>query len=759
MTTQNRKPTVVLSLVKDSAGTGARFVSLETLDQERKELVQKYQRLVFPGSVLVGAIMTAAPWDIRPVLLHRGQMTVTRVFSPELLQSLSLTDAFKSYIFHIEQLSPGTQALACGSSSYSPAQDALAWVTRKYFTSTLSDTSLDIPLTERPRLMHQLIKDVERLHQEGMIHGHIHPGNIAYDQKRLILLDHGFQIYDPGQAHPQTLSPELRQTALSATQADSASDVYGLGLVAKRLFGGELAVEYGNLVEVLLLTDPKLRPKLPQMAKHFAVSEQTPSPVLATAPTAEPTAVAWKPSVDVSKIIAQLGGSTRLLGLTCGALFLAAIGTFTYAKITTHSQSLQDRTNDSDRLTRLWDSKQVSLMQQVVKAVLDNDPSATDFLRKRLESGDETHPAIQEKFFKIGFHPLWSEDLSAADFKALILFGAPSLVPPSKRQSPDLSVLHPAVSFAVAATINPVDGFAPLQSVSTKRLGTLTSMYGSAFLALDHMGVTDLGSITAQYLAHILTDDFSPTIILGFLNLDSDPKTAFTRLEVLQPLYESVHGLSDAVIKALAINSDHPLTWFSKDIVAGWEKVPSLDRINLFSGTMPVALSFEQRIDLLRFPRSGIREQAMSAATKELGPNYQKLLEYLASDECELTRTQTISLFATIRLSGEAGRPFALQWFDTHPAAKAVVEILSRKPNTNADDPFSVAAAKYLLAESYQLSPQEIVGLSNNQESLVRAYAYSQLKVEDPLQKQVLQKLLALEKDPGLKTRLESRLR
>ena len=757
--TSTRKPTVVLSLVKDNAAS-AKFISLEALSAEKKELVQRYQRVIAPGSVLVGAVTPSQSlWDVRPVILQRGQMTISRVFSPELLASISLTDALKRYVFHVEQLSPGLQGIVCGSN------EGIAWVTRRYFTQLLSDGGVEIPLAERPALMHELLTYVEGLHKEGLIHGHIQPQNVAFDKGKLVLVDHGFQIFDPGSSHPLTLAPELRVTQTSILSADVASDVYGLGLVAKRLFGGELAVEYGNLVEVLLLNDPKLRPTLPQVAKHFSPSVK-PTDVPLASDKLEIEKNSEKNNDTTGKSFSDTFESSLRATFSKVVdkqysiiLALGVVGILATAwHFITPSKQLSDEVvvND-DKFARLWDSNQLPLMQQVVQLVLKNNPSATAFLRKRLENGD-THQSIQQKFFVTAFHPLWADEISDDDFRALLIFGAPSLIPPSLRQAPDFSKLHPAVGFAIAATISPADGFSPLKVVTTKRLGTLPGMYGSAFLALDRLGITDMSIAAPQYLSHILSLDLSPSMIAGFLELNGAPKDSFVRLELLIPLLENITGLGDAIMNALPKDSDNPLAWFGKDVVAGWSQVGSADKIGLFSGVFPPSLAPEQLVDLLRFPLVRIREQALTHLVGIVGESYRQLLTYLSSDDCELTRTQSISLFSTVQVKGERARLFSLQWFDTRPTPKAVVDVLLRKPPGEKDEPFGIAAAKYLLNEGYKPTRDEIVALAKNSESLIRAYVYSQLALDKKEDKDLFDKLLSEEKDPQLLERQKKRL-
>jgi serine/threonine protein kinase len=776
-----RKPTVFLSLVKDQSER-ARFVSLESLDPDRRELVQKYHRLMSPQSVLVGAIVASSKylldpsqfWDIRPVFLHRGVMMVGRMFSAELCKSSSLRDEFKSFIFQVERLFPNSQALVCGSA------EGYSWVTRRYFNTLLSDTNIDIPLATRPKLIRQLLLDIQKLHANGFVHGHIQPHNIAYENGSFVLLDYGIQIKDPGVSSVGTLAPELRESVASKLNASPASDLYGVGLVAKRLFGGELMVGYSNLIEVLLLDDPKLRPSLDQVIGHFAAEpepEQSVNDLTAVVNEVKMNSgklnkqkldhsVVDKKSKDsnskeaFSNLFKKASdvASPKIIFSVGILILLSFAGIFIFQK--SHSTEVSVNADKVSDYKKLWSSGQIPLMQEVVKKALDNDMDALMVLKESLQTGSFRHPSIQQRIFTVGFHPFWADEITDQDFKALLIYGAPSFAPPGKRTAPELQTLHPAVALAIAASISVVPNFEPFAAVTTDKLGTLPSIYGTSFLALKGIGVENLSNVASQCLAHILTADFSTSILTEFLSLSDQPAVSLIRLSILEPLFSQIKGLAEQTYQAVSVAKDHPLSWFASDVVAGWQSVSAEDKLGCFMNQYPQNLSFEQQVDLLRFPLAPVRQEAKAKLLSQVGQPFSNLIDYLSSAEVSLTRTQAISLIATFLVPSEKSKQFALQWFDTNPEPESIKKLLVlRPPTTSTDDPFNIAAARYLLTKEVAISFDEAQILVKHQEALVRALAYSKLPLVTDQDKNKFKELLKEEKDQALRRRQEERLK
>lgn len=744
-----RKPTVLLSLVKDKAAT-ARFVSLEALSTEQREQALRLQRLIASGSVLVGVVLGSAAWDVRPVLLQRGVMTITRLFSTDLIGSVQLSDAFKSYVFHVERLAPGLQSFHCGSG------DGLSWVTRRYFNQLLSDPGVQIPLNEKIALIGKLLGDIEQLHNASLVHGHIHPSNIAYEEGRLILIDHGFQIHDPGSSHPPTLAPELRGGVASQLNATVASDIYGLGLVAKRLFGSELGLEFGNLIEVLLLSDPKLRPKLNQIASHFVstgVSDSSPT----RETNYEKVAHVKDPSPQIVPPAPTSPAVKRALSFYLPAALSVALGCYL---ISFPLRSIFHKQSDAelqDKFEKFWDSGQVPLMQQVVSAALHDDADAQALLFEKVQSGS-SHPAVQSKLFSIALNPLWEDALTDTDRGALITLGMPSLVPPDKRTLPELAQLSPGVLMAIVGNMAIDGNFESLSKVPIERLGSLPSPYGFAFASLQKLGVKTLKDPVAQALCHILTEDSAPSIVLQFLN-DADPAVSIARLQVLTPLFDIFSGLDKKVFDAVSTDPRGGIfSWYSKDIVAGWGGVAPKDKLLLFAGQFPPKLTQEQYLDLLRFPRNNIREKALEALKGLLPPDYSGLLQYFSSTESDLTRTQTISLVSALGVDSVKTHSFVLQWFDTNPSPNSVARVLIETGTNPKLQAFHIEAARYLVDKEWSVSLPDLARMAGSVEPLARTLAYAKLHVDIPEEREVIRKLAEIEPVSRIKEQLLQRL-
>ncbi|WP_197434455.1 protein kinase [Agrobacterium vitis] len=128
------------------------------------------------------------------------------------------------------------------------------------------ETGLDLV-----QIMHDLLTALAALHDHGLVHGDVSPGNIILDQQRRIarLADFGLTIEcdaswaDLGLA--EAGSPEYRAPEQNASsKASAAMDLYGAGRVLLRMLGtvplGQNA-DLAQLADHLCSVDPVNRPK------------------------------------------------------------------------------------------------------------------------------------------------------------------------------------------------------------------------------------------------------------------------------------------------------------------------------------------------------------------------------------------------------------------------------------------------------------------------------------------------------------------
>lgn len=751
MTGSTRKPTVHLSLVKERAqGRTGKFLSLEALSPEQSELIKQYQKMVAPGGVLVGVVVGGAAWDLRPLILQRGVMTITRMFSPSLRGSAAMSDIFKSYVFKIEQLFPGVQQLVCGSS------EGYAWVTRRYFNQLLTDPNLILPLQDRITLIGGLLEDLQLLHGANLVHGHVCPSNIAFENGKFILLDHGLQIHDPELLRPETLAPELSQGIAARENASPATDLYGCGLVTKQLLGAALGTEYGNLIEVLLLNDPKLRPSLAEIKKHFIGESSNKesltdsgdlkinSQKLASKATVTgESKVALKTDFHLSKYTLPLIGTAAIVG----ALYFA--------------RPYLSRPSDlDDKVEKYWTSNQPTLMQQVVVAGLGGNSTILHFLADSAQEA-VTHPSVQRNLFVTALNPLWQDELSDTDLKALVTLGMGNLVPAQYREVPDLSKLHPGVVFALVSQMAIEDEFESFAKVTLKQFGRLPEPYSGAFLALDKLGVEDLSSEVSQSLCHILAGDISTKVIQHFISDSDKPEAIAAKIELLMPLLDLMEGNDQKLMSALSTSGrlGGLFSWFDKDLIDRWTTTPPRTKLLLLTGVFPQEkLSIEQLVDLLRFPRSNVRERAERQLETLLSASLKPVLSVLAQPDCALTRAQMVLLVSALQVEKASVVPYLIRWFDTSPDALAVTKVLGAWRSSQSVDYFAISAARYLIDKKVKTPIAELSQLASHPEPLVRAYAYSNISSASSEGRKILELAYEVETDSRLKGELAERL-
>lgn len=738
MTGSSRKPTVHLSLVTNKGGAG-KFVSLESLPPMDIERTRIYHRAVSPQGVLIGVIRGALEWDIRPLILQDGIVTVTRFFSKELVQSDYLSDSFKSYIFNVESASPGKLKLQCGSG------EGFIWATRKYFGNVLSDGQLDISTPDRIALVADLMKEIQELHSKGLVHGHIVPSNIAFDEGKLVLIDHGFQLFDPGSARSLTLAPELRQSVASQLKASPASDLYGLGLVLKSIFGTNLSSEIGNLIEVLLLSDPSLRPSFNQVLKLFPAKEEVNTPIALPVQVKES-----KPLPQWVWILPSI-----LIGCTVLLYVLSFI-----PSLFTHRET---EIEVSDELHDYWKSGQVQLMQKVVAAALDGDFAARQLILDSAIDG-EPNPLVKNVLFKRAFFPLWEKELVEYDIQTIYALGLTSLVPEKYRKVGDLSRLHPGALIALISSLSIGELPDGLSKIPLSYFTKLAPPFGSALRNIEKLDYKDTSSSTVQALIHLLFGEVDNNIAKAFIGNEVETAKALAKLEIVLPLLELLPGLDESLYNTMSTlqTDDLFFSWYERDILAQWKATPALAKLKSFAGVFPSEeLSFEQLVDLLRFPRASLRTEAKERLLKGIvPPQFSEVLNFLAAPNSNLTRAQTISLLAALSVKGNRDLEFINQWFETVPDSDAVVQIiLARGPAGEGVDIFNIQAARFLLKHPTDVAFTDLQKLTFHSEPLVRAFAYSKLRLDVPEEKVLLRSALQRETNSKLKANLIARLK
>ncbi|RIL09120.1 MAG: hypothetical protein DCC75_07300 [Proteobacteria bacterium] len=197
------------------------------------------------------------------------------------------------------------------------------------------------------------------------------------------------------------------------------------------------------------------------------------------------------------------------------------------------------------------------------------------------------------------------------------------------------------------------------------------------------------------------------------------------------------------------------IQWFESEKVAGWDSVGKGEKLFLAAGFLPPSqLSEEQLSDLLMFPSAAVRRESQKLLTKKLGSKeYSHTLKFLGSEKNRLTRFQTVSLVAALRLKSENAMSFVSKWFESKPDPQAVFDLLIARSSLPRSDHFNLQAARYLSDKAWSATVEDLRTLSTHPEALARALAYSRLDPTDPQEKAILQGAAA--KEPSERIRQE----
>lgn len=766
---QTPKKPAHLFVVKEggSSSTGrGRVIGLESLSPSQAEIVARNQKLVSVSGVLVGVLAGEKEWDLRPLILERGVITISRFLSPSMLSSEIRRSELKGYVSEIPFISPTSPSPTWRES------DGAMWVTRTYYNLVIQDEGfLERPLN-RSEAAIQLIRELEKFHQKGRIHGHLTPANIAVDGNNLVIVDPFFHLFDSdGYGTTESSAPEVR----SGKKPSAASDIFGLGLVLRRVLREEASSDQQRMIDAMIASEPSLRPTFLQIVDAFIprgagtatvqtniappTVAETASKVLET--PSQPVSVQQIPAQESSKEVRANSHSRQNWLITLlGALVVVLLFK---EQILQFGASLMTRSRGTDAPYEVyWRSNQPSLMQQVARAAIDGDSIAELTIIDSVSSG-EKNTLIQGALIKKAFNPAWEASLTPEDRALVLKLALSSILPSELKQIPPLADAHPGVLLAVISEMSIEPASKQLVDIPIDKFISLPVPFGSAYEALSKLGITNMGDPSAQSLAHILTGDTSERTISAWIGTNEEVPFTLAKLEILIPLLDAVSGLDEALYKGFVEHSDASgkiFGWFSMDEFAKWSDVSAKDKMLLFAGTLPKReLTFEQKADLLKFPRAGIRERAKAMILEGgLPESMAPVLAYLTSKDSQLTRTQTISLLAALGLKADAAFGFVSQWFDTEPQPESVLQILLRRQTADAIDPFNLEAARYLANHEWKASVPDLDLLTHHPEPLARALAYSHLDVAKPEERAIIERMAKSETNERMKSQLQERL-
>lgn len=795
-----------------------RMVSAEQLQADQRRSVEEIVARLRLSGVVIGALVTNVAWDIRPLLLQDGVVSVVRLSDPKCGLHPTLLASLNRVHQRLAELPLGNCLLSHGQS------EGQVWVRRRYFQRTLADGALEWLPFHPLQFVQRLVRSVQALHKADVIHGHICPSNLSFDERGPVLFDHGF--FHLGSSHPldpSSIAPELAQKKVLSV----AADIFGLGLILRAALASELGPKELALIEQMLSPEPTARPGLNLIADVFIPAEQRPSmPVTpvqpahgalsagkvlggasakATGPAASkitttppptnlpPPVIAPKilnpivrtelsknletqskvpgqekpanvaenqvsvaPMQDARRKETSLFWPAAVIALLAAGGVLHRFGLFS-ADPVQQAQSVP--------FANYWTSNQPSKMSIVATAAINKDAEAQLVIVGDAMRGS-ARPMVRSTLLRSAFNPLWERALTEVDREIILRLALAKLLPEVPFSLPPLREAHPAVVFALAGDIPDLQeeqGSREFADVPLSRMAELPKPYGMLFVQLSELGIQSMAELPARGLSHLLAGDAGPGSFEAFFRPTDSRIVALAKVAMLLPLMERAPGLADAAYASL-LNRMNPLLehlqWFSLEELADWSKLSKTAWFAIMVGAdSQETLTVQQWADLLLFPDKRVRDKAQQRLIRgHFNPAAASMLEFLSSAENKLNRFQTISILSAFKSEGELGYSLLANVLAAQPDPRSILRILLSRSQLGKADPFSLDLSRYLSRSRWEASLQELKQLVGHPERHTRVLAYSRLDPSKPDQLAILQNAVVVEPHESTRRQLEIKL-
>lgn len=697
----------------------------------------------------MNVLLGSESWDIRPLLLSLGKVSLAR-FSAPLGDNLARSIA--ADLESVASLSDNQQRV-----QLLPGEGRFM-VLRPYFQETLKDLLESGALPRdisRIELIRNLIARVQELADRNAAHGHISPANIVLRQDGVLLVDpllgtlhHSSDLF---------LAPEN----VKGRSPAQASDIFGLGRTIRTLAREELTQAQESCVEQMLLSDPRSRPAISEVARVFGAGGSSARSAGATGELDHPTK-----QINSGRVVrnsssgraARSDGDHRsfevlnkgvskesrptsiitpialcLLALSGGVWFIKDRYPALYYELASRIPLVAPQ--HSAEYESNWASRNRVEMASVGRAAaIRREPSAINTILNDLLSGSNPD-YVNGALLRVAFADAWREDLTPIDKHAALVFALEQLVPEGRSQISGVRDLHPGVLLALLGQ-GGAKGLSPeFKQMPIEIMTRLPEPFGSLFAQVKAMGAVNLGDPAVSGLAEIVTGNARAEAFRRFLGEESDPAKLLARVALVRPAVSVNEAAAAELLSALAEKGGELsslIGWFDLLDLAGWAKAKSVDKLSLIMGDLPESgINTARLSDLLSFPLDQVRQSAIVKLREGFkGQDVERLLVTLAVPGTGLTREQTISLLSALKLPAESRVPFIAAWFNLNPPAEGVLLILLARSSYDSSDVFNLEAARYLRKASWSPSLDVLKLLAKHPEPLARALAYGRL---DPM--------------------------
>ncbi len=747
-----------------------RLLAPESLDTPQRTIFEECSRFFPEGSVCVNVVLGREAWDVRPLILTRGSVSLMRL-SPRLdeTRARQLAGDLEGFARLFNQ-EIKIQLIADRGQFF---------IIRPFVADTLQDElekGLISGRGELERLIKQLIKLVGELSRRSMAHGHLSPANIAVAKGELVLLD---PLMGAIQVSTDPFLPPESSLGLSP---EPTADLFCLGKMIRTLLGDSLSPRQTSVVEQLLLPSPRHRPPLAEVAVAFGLHEGTAAPLgaeqahngsrtnagklvrSAGTSTANGTrsgvADVWEETEDAAPQ-SNRGWLLIPLALVVGVYLIKERYPSLYYSLATRVPGLVSE--HSVEFESEWASHQKPRMLVVARsAILRDDPAAMNAITADILGGANPE-GVRSRLLRVALDELWRDQLSQTDVRSAVALALIQMFPEGARTLPALKTLHPAILLAIAGETQPLNPGKELQSISLDSLTTLPAPFGVLFTEIEKLGVSKVGHPAAIGLAAIASGDTRPQAFEGLMTAATDESKARALIGLVVPIVRDNSTAANELFAAIRDRGEQLGTltsWFALEDLAGWSRVPAMTKLDVvLSATTAAELDQAQYADLLKYPVAEARNFAANMLQKKVfTQGAEKLLLTLSSDANALSREQTIALLAALKAEPSTRGQFLTKWFELEPNADTIVLLLVARSHADSADLFNLEAARYLRRNTWSAPFSLLELLAKHPEPLARVLAYGKLNVAVATERDLLKKRLSLEKDDGCLKALMAKL-
>lgn len=739
-----------------------RLVSPGSLEGAEKLVFENLKPWLPSNGVCVNVMLGQDPWDIRPLILINGKVSLYR-FSRPLTQA-----ALAALVAEMQGFAviPGWEMRV---EARHEAERLL--LIRPVYPVTLEEeleNGTSLTGQRRQDLVAGLIDVVKALRKRSLIHGHISPSNIVEDGGKVVLLDPRL-----GALHyskDEHLAPETN----AGEEPRPEADLYGLGSVLSRVLGEDATHQQREILDRLLLPSPRQRPTIEEVEREFirALPAQTRASVRAGKFLAKgvPSATEAKaPIREVTPEISSIKPRPWLMWSAGGALAIALAVAGLKSWKPSLFNDLVRRVDifapDSNPEFQLaWASNDKGKMRVVAQAAIqDHEEAAENAIIDDTMAG-ANRPGVGSNLLRVALSDLWIDDLSLADRRAALTLAVMPIYPDGVATLPPLNNLHPGVILAVAGQSQAKNPSKQLSEISIDRLVSLPSPIGPLFAQLQVSGSKTLGDPEVIALAGIVSGNPPADTLEAYVGGDSPLPTALARIAIALPL---LAANDTSATQFLAILRDRggeigqTLSWFDIDGLGIWSKINSADKLRLILGELPEGqLGVQHYADLLTFPLTEVKNKSGQVLRERfLKGESDQLLLVLGGEQNRLSREQTIALLSALNLDVSKRAPYIEILFQLKPAPDMVLLVLLARSEKDSTDHFNLEASRYLRKNSeWNASTEMLQILAHHPEPLARSLAYARLSPRVPEQKKILQQRLSEEGDKGLSNRIMEKL-